>query len=104
MYCQGRERWSRRGWRKMLHFFYPNPLNRYSLGTKNKTLKYDTDGSLTLYAGAKSPGADKESNWLPAPNGSFSLSTSAPTGRTRPFLMGSGSHPSSGFCASRRGS
>jgi hypothetical protein len=55
------------------HFFHPNPLNRYSLGTKNKTLKYNADGSLTLYAGAKSPGADKESNWLPAPNGTFSL-------------------------------
>jgi hypothetical protein len=28
---------------------------------------------LTLYAGANSPGADKESNWLPAPTGPFSL-------------------------------
>ena len=55
------------------HFFNPNPLNRYSLGTKNKTLKYNADGSLTLYAGAKSPGADKESNWLPASDGPFSL-------------------------------
>ena len=55
------------------HFFHPNPLNRYSLGTKNKTLKYDSDGSLTLYAGATSPGKDKESNWLPAPDGPFSL-------------------------------
>jgi len=55
------------------HFFHPNPLNRYSLGTKNKTLKYNADGSLTLYAGVKSPGADKESNWLPAPEGHFSL-------------------------------
>ena len=41
--------------------------------TKNKTLKLDADGSLTLYAGAKSPGKDKESNWLPAPEGRFSL-------------------------------
>jgi hypothetical protein len=55
------------------HFFYPNPLSRYSLGTKNKTLRYNADGSLTLYAGARSPGKDKESNWLPAPNGPFSL-------------------------------
>ena len=30
------------------------------------------DGSLTLYAGAKSPGVDRESNWLPA-SGPFSL-------------------------------
>jgi hypothetical protein len=51
----------------------PNRLGRYSLGTKNKTLKYNPDGSLTLYASAKSPGADKESNWLPAPSGTFSL-------------------------------
>ena len=56
-----------------VHLFNPNPLGRYSLGTKNKTLKYNPDGSLTLYAGAKSPGKDKESNWLPAPNGTFSL-------------------------------
>jgi hypothetical protein len=56
-----------------VHFFHTNPLNRYSLGTKNKTLKFNADGSLTLYAGAKSPGKDKESNWLPAPQGTFSL-------------------------------
>ena len=56
-----------------VHLFHPNPLKRYSLGTKNKTLKYNADGSLTLYAGAKSPGQDKESNWLPAPEGTFSL-------------------------------
>jgi len=55
------------------HFFNPNDLKRYSLGTKNKDLKQNADGSLSLYAGAKSPGKDKESNWLPAPNGPFSL-------------------------------
>jgi hypothetical protein len=55
------------------HFFHPNELKRYSLGTKNKGLKYNGDGSLILYTGNKSPGADKESNWLPAPKGEFSL-------------------------------
>jgi hypothetical protein len=56
------------------HFFAPNELKRYSLGTKNKTLKYEADGSLTLYVQADSPGVDKESNWLPAPNDAdFSL-------------------------------
>jgi hypothetical protein len=55
------------------HFFHANDLNRYSLGTKNTTLKRNDDGSLTLYAGANSPGADKESNWLPAPEEPFSL-------------------------------
>lgn len=28
---------------------------------------------MTLYAGAKAPGADEENDWLPAPNGPFSL-------------------------------
>jgi hypothetical protein len=56
------------------HFFVPNQLNRYSLGTKNKNLKTNADGSLTIYVRAGSPGADKESNWLPAPKGAdFSL-------------------------------
>lgn len=55
------------------HLFYPNDLKRYSLGTKNKNLKRNADGSLTLYAGSKSPGGDKEANWLPAPDGTFSL-------------------------------
>jgi hypothetical protein len=55
------------------HFFAPNALKRFSLGTKNKSLKYDSDGSLTIYLGAKSPGEEKESNWLPAPKGTFSL-------------------------------
>ena len=54
-------------------FFFPNPLNHFSLGTKNKSLQYNADGALTLYLGAKSPGKDKETNWLPAPNGNFSL-------------------------------
>ncbi|WP_434032748.1 DUF1214 domain-containing protein [Cupriavidus sp. a3] len=54
------------------HLFHANDLKRYSLGTK-KNLKRNADGSLTLYAGAKSPGSDKESNWLPAPGGAFSL-------------------------------
>lgn len=54
-------------------FFFANPLNRFALGTKNKTLKFNKDGSLTLYLGTVSPGKDKEANWLPAPNGKFSL-------------------------------
>ena len=56
------------------HFFEPNDINRYSLGTKNKDLKYNKDGSLTLYVQAEKPSKDKESNWLPAPkSGDFSL-------------------------------
>jgi hypothetical protein len=55
------------------HFFSPNALKRYSLGTKSEGLKRNKDGSLTLYAGSVSPGKDKESNWLPAPKEPFSL-------------------------------
>jgi hypothetical protein len=46
---------------------------RYALGTKNKSLKNNPDGSLTIYLGNKSPGKDRESNWLPAPEGKFSV-------------------------------
>lgn len=55
------------------HFFFSNPLNRFSLGTKNKSLQYGADGSLTLYLGSKSPGKAKETNWIPAPAATFSL-------------------------------
>jgi hypothetical protein len=57
------------------HLFSPNPLHRYSLGTKNqKSLNLNADGSLTLFVRSESPGADKESNWLPAPkDAEFSL-------------------------------
>jgi len=30
------------------HFFAPNEMKRFSLGTKNKNLKYNSDGPLTL--------------------------------------------------------
>ena len=56
------------------HFFAPNEINKYSLGTKNQDLKYNKDGSLTLYVQSAKPSKDKESNWLPSPkNGDFSL-------------------------------
>ena len=48
-----------------------NPINRYSLGSATPGLKKAADGSITLYFSAKSPGKDKESNWLPAPEGPF---------------------------------
>ena len=56
------------------HFFAPNELNRYSVGTKNKALKVQPDGSLTIYVQADAPPAPQRANWLPAPKGGdFSL-------------------------------
>jgi len=54
------------------YFFVENPLNRYSISVR-QPLKYNADGSLTLYIQNESPGADKEGNWLPAPAGKFLL-------------------------------
>ncbi len=49
-----------------------NPLKRYLLNsTTLKSYKYGPDGSLTFYIQKDSPGKDKESNWLPAPDGPF---------------------------------
>lgn len=63
------------------HLFNPNTLNRYSVGTKDQNLVRGADGSLTVYAGSASPGPDKEANWLPAPDGHFSLYIRAYWGR-----------------------
>ena len=49
-----------------------NPLKRYLLNsTTLDSYTYGADGSLTFYIQKNSPGKDKESNWLPAPNGPF---------------------------------
>ena len=56
------------------HFFIANPINRFSVGTKNKGLKLAADGSLTIYVQADAPAeSSKRANWLPAPKGDFSL-------------------------------
>ena len=56
------------------HFFVPNDIKLYSLGTKNKGLKYGPDSSLTIYVQADPPPAAQRDNWLPAPKGNdFSL-------------------------------
>lgn len=56
------------------HFFAPNEIRRYSLGTKNKGLRLGPDGSLTIHVQSERPGEGDADNWLPAPDGAdFSL-------------------------------
>ena len=49
-----------------------NPINRYLINSPMlPELKKDAKGGVTIYIQNNSPGKDKESNWLPAPDGPF---------------------------------
>jgi hypothetical protein len=75
------------------HFFVPNDLKRYSVGTKNKTLQSGRDGSLTIYVQADPPAEAQRSNWLPAPKAAdFSLYVRAYWPKT-PVIDGSWTPP-----------
>lgn len=51
-----------------------NPLKRYLINSPMlPELNKNADGSLTLYIQKDSPGADQQSNWLPAPDGPIYL-------------------------------
>lgn len=51
-----------------------NPINRYLINSPMlEQMSKNADGSLTLYIQKTSPGADKQANWLPAPNGTVYL-------------------------------
>ena len=49
-----------------------NSINRFAVGDRD-VLKFNTDGSLDIYIQNDKPSPDKESNWLPAPKGTFNL-------------------------------
>jgi hypothetical protein len=52
-------------------YLVANPINRYSIGDRTPGLETADDGSVTISMQTNSPGPDKESNWLPTPQGRF---------------------------------
>jgi hypothetical protein len=52
--------------------FVANPINRHNIGSGDK-LQTNPDGSLDIYIQNANPGKDQESNWLPAPKGTFNV-------------------------------
>jgi hypothetical protein len=69
-------------------FFIENDFKRYSIGSTTDGLKAASDGSITIFIQKDNPGPDKQSNWLPAPAGSFNL-TMRLYGAQTPILDGS---------------
>jgi hypothetical protein len=63
--------WSMTMYKLPQRWLVDNPINRYSIGSATPGLKSEADGTIILYMSVKSPGKDKESNWLPAPEGEF---------------------------------
>lgn len=56
------------------HFVHPNALDRHRLCSTDDALHLAPDGSLTIVVGGLRPDSpDGAANWLPAPEGNFSL-------------------------------
>lgn len=63
--------WSFTMYRLPERWLVDNPIDRYSLSSTTPGVRQNEDGSTTIYFQHESPGPDKESNWLPTPDGPF---------------------------------
>jgi hypothetical protein len=64
--------WSLTMYRLPERLLVANPLQRYLINSSMlPDLVRDADGGLTFHVQRDSPGKDRESNWLPAPDGPF---------------------------------
>jgi hypothetical protein len=64
--------WSLTMYKMPSYLLVANPINRYLINSPMlPDLKKDADGGLTIHVQHESPGKEKESNWLPAPEGPF---------------------------------
>jgi len=48
-----------------------NPINRYAISNRTPGLQVNEEGSFSVYIQHDAPGEERQSNWLPAPDGKF---------------------------------
>jgi len=66
--------WSLSMYDGVTQLFINNPLDRYLVTSAMiEEFVFEDDGSLVIHIQQDSPGADREANWLPAPDGPFYL-------------------------------
>jgi len=53
------------------HNLVSNPINRYVISNRTPGLQVNEDGSFSVYIQHDAPGEERQSNWLPAPDGKF---------------------------------
>lgn len=74
------------------HFFAPNEIDRFSLGTKSQGLHFEPDGSLVIHVQKDKPDADKRTRCRTGCRRltMSSRSISAPIGRSKPSTKAAG--------------
>jgi len=58
-------------------FLVENPIKRYAIGDRTVGLKKGPDGSVEIHVQHVAPGGEQDANWLPAPQGPFTLTLRA---------------------------